>query len=170
MKIVKNVINSALICLLLGGCCVVKPPIQKRECQLQKANDKIIVLTQKFPELIQPNDTIFLRDTIQINDIRIDTTFVDIVSFDNGIRTDTIEIIKEKLKIQYIKKDSLVYIEGECIGDTIYIEKSVPIDRIVVEKPTFPKQVKDWTWFILVIIIGVILIRKFGKEIFNFLK
>ena len=164
-KIVKNSILLILLCSFIGGCCTIKPPIKKRECQLQKANDKIIVLTRKFPELKQKKDTILLLDTIRLPQLEIDTTFV----FNEKIRFDTIQIVKEKLKIQYVKKDSIIYLSGECEGDTIYVEKEVPIERIVVhesENPLVSSKTKWWLLGVLGIIIMTLIVRKKIKGLF----
>lgn len=82
----------------------------------QKESAKYI--TEHYPEyFVNKADTV--RDTVRIKTIHTDT----IISIKNT--TDTIKIIKDKLKIQmYIRHDS-IFVSGECKGDTIYVEKIV---------------------------------------------
>ena len=159
MKIVNKTIYIVLICILISGCCALKSPIKRYDCQLERAEQKIVVLTRKFPELIQPTDTIQVRDTIEIHDVAIDTSFV----FNERVRFDTIIIQKEKLKIQYIKRDSLIYLTGECEGDTIYIDREIPIERIVVKQTPIEDKIKSWFWWAVLIVVLLLGIKKLIK-------
>ena len=154
-----NVKNNILVFLLvvLSGCCSLKSPVNRYECQKQRASEKIIVLTKRFPELIQPTDTIRLSDTINIQSVEVDTSFVF------GNINDTIIVERDKLIIKYIKTDSLIYLTGECIGDTIFIDREIPIKQIVIQKSPITKQIKDWTIFGVVLIIGFLIIKRFFK-------
>ena len=123
MQIVKNSIY--ILVFFLTGCCALKSPVKKYDCQKERAEQKIIVYTRKFPELIQPTDTIKILDTILIESVVLDTSFYEI--------NDTIIIQNEKLRIEYVKQDSLVYLKGECFTDTIYINKEIVVEKIVVK-------------------------------------
>lgn len=144
--------------LLISSCCTT------RQCKVERAEKKIYNLTQKFPELISANDTIVLEDTITIPTIIADTSFVNVSS------TDTVIITNDKITIRYIKKDSLIYLSGECEGDTIYITNEVPIEKIVVRKPTFAERAKDWTYFLFAIAALLLVVRVFFKDIFTIFK
>lgn len=157
---VKKVSLLIIIVVVFSGCCTLKSPLKKYECQKARAEEKIIVLTKRFPELLQPVDTISIYDTIRINNIKVDTTFIE----NNVIDLDTVFIEKDKIKIQYVKKDSLVYISGECIEDTIFIEKQIPIEKIVVQKPTFAKQAKDWFWLLILLFTGGFIISRLASK------
>ena len=65
-------------------------------------------------------DTIVRVDTVITESIQIDTTFVD------HYMTDTLVLTKDKIIIRYIKKDSIIYLDGECLPDTIVKEIKVP--------------------------------------------
>ena len=153
-----NVKNSILIfCLItiLTGCCALKSPVKRYDCQKQRASEKIIVLTKKFPELLQTTDTIRLLDTIQIKGVDVDTSFVF------ATNNDTIVIEREKLKIKYVKVDSLIYLSGECEGDTIFIDREIPIEKIVVQQPPFMQKMREWIIVLLIVSLIVFVIRKF---------
>lgn len=165
MTNVNKSILLILLSVLISGCCALKSPVKRYDCQFNKAEQKIIVLTRKFPELKQKMDTILLLDTIRLPQLEIDTTFV----FNEKIRFDTIQIVKEKLKIQYVKKDSIIYLSGECLGDTIYVEKEVPIERIIVkesEQTILSSNTKWWLLGVLSIIIMTLMVRKKVKGLF----
>ena len=157
--IVNKLIYILFISLILSGCCALKSPIKRYDCQKQRAEEKIVVLTRKFPELIQPTDTIQVRDTIKIEQVEIDTSFV----VNDQVRFDTIYIEKEKLKIRYIKKDSLVYLTGECEGDTIYVVQEVPIEKIVVKEMPFADKIKGWFWWLVIIVLTLLGLKRLTK-------
>ena len=150
MKIVKCLILSVLI----SSCCTT------RVCKVERAEKKIYNLTQKFPELLQKGDTIVLQDTIKLDPVLADTSFVDSPS-------DTIIVIKDKIKIQYIRQDSIIYLSGECEGDTIYITNEVPVEKVVIRKPTFAERAKDWTWFLFAVAALLLVARIFFKDFFK---
>ncbi len=157
---VKNKIFIVCLVFLFSGCCALKSPVKRYECQKQRAEEKILVLTKKFPELLQKTDTIKLLDTLMIPNVEVDTSFV----FSPVHFNDTIIIQKEKIKIKYVRKDSLVYISGECIEDTIYIEKLIPIEKIVVKDIPIGDKIKSWFWVVIATIIGGLLVRKLIKR------
>lgn len=140
---------------ILTGCCALKSPVKRYDCQKQRASEKIIVLTKKFPELLQTTDTIRLLDTIQIKGVDVDTSFVF------ATNNDTIVIEREKLKIKYVKVDSLIYLSGECEGDTIFIDREIPIEKIVVQQPPFMQKMREWIIVALIISLIVFVIKKF---------
>ena len=140
--------------LLVSSCCTT------RLCKIERAEKKILKLTEKFPELIQNNDTIVLKDTIQIDPVIVDTSFVD-----NS--NDTIIVIKDKITIKYVKQDSIVFLTGECEGDTIFITHEVPVEKIVIRNPTFAERAKEWTYFLFAIAALLLVARIFFKDIFK---
>jgi len=154
MNVVKNNILIVISLILFSGCCALKSPVKRYECQKQRASEKIIVLTRKFPELIQPTDTIRLSDTIKTQSVEVDTSFV----FDT--KHDTIIVEKEKLTIRYVKTDSLIYLTGECEGDTIYIDREIPIKQIVIEQPPISKKIKEWAFVALLALIVFYFVKR----------
>jgi hypothetical protein len=81
--------------------------------------------------------TIVVRDTIYTESVKYDTTFSE--------RVDSIYIEKDRLRIIYKKKDSIITIEGECIQDTIYYTKTIEVPHII-EKPF------EFKWWIYLLI------------------
>ncbi len=81
--------------------------------------------------------TIVVRDTIYTESVKHDTTFSE--------RIDSVFIQKDRLRIVYKKRDSIITIEGECIGDTIYYTKEVKVPH-VIEKPF---KFKWWIYLLI---------------------
>lgn len=154
MRIVKNSIY--ILVFFLTGCCALKSPVKKYDCQKERAEQKIIVYTRKFPELIQPTDTIKILDTILIESVVLDTSFFD--------QIDTVIVENEKLRIEYIKRDSLIYLKGECFADTIYINKEFVVEKIVVQELSALKKAKSWGFLALIIIISIFILNKLLRK------
>lgn len=123
-----------LIIILLTSCGSLK------EFRIKRAENKIERLTIKFPELIA-KDTLIVYDTVQLITERIehDTSFI--------LSTDTIEIVKDKLRVKYYVKDSVVNINAACESDTVKVvnEIKVPYEKIVVNN-----KVPWWVYLSLV--------------------
>jgi hypothetical protein len=120
-------------------------------CSPQK---RLARLIKKYPEL-SLNDTIIYRDTFYTKNIYADT----IISFYNYI--DTVYIKKEKLEIKILPiKDNTIYVSGNCLPDTFYIEKKIPIQKIKVveKKENFWKSIflAQMALFFLIIILSII--------------
>ena len=130
----KYVIIFCLI-FIVSSCCTT------RQCKVEKAEQKIYELTQQFPELEKEIDTIIVSDTIRFETISVDTSFVVTNNF------DTVVVEHDRIKIKYVKTDSIVYLTGECEGDTVYITNEIPVEKVVVRGPTFAERAKDWTYF-----------------------
>jgi hypothetical protein len=81
--------------------------------------------------------TIVVRDTIYTESVKHDTTFSE--------RIDSVFIQKDRLRIVYKKRDSIITIEGECLSDTIYYTKEVQVPHII-EKPF------EFKWWIYLLI------------------
>lgn len=68
-------------------------------------------------------DTIVKFDTTFIESVRVDTAFAD------HYMTDTLTITKDRLVLRYIKRDSIVYLSGECLPDTIVKTIKIPYNQ-----------------------------------------
>lgn len=88
-------------------------------------------------------DTVTVRDTLVSETISTDTL---IVSKPN----DTITIEKDRLRIKILRSFDTLRVEGTCIGDTIYFEKKITVEKIVYK----PKQWYERYWWVLLLIIG----------------
>lgn len=94
------------------------------------AEKRLSRLVKKHPYLLQ-NDTTWIIDSVMTETVRKDTVF----QWQSLKDYDTITIEKEKLRIRFIKQLDTIRLEGECIGDTIYIEKPIITQKVkVVEK------------------------------------
>jgi hypothetical protein len=91
-----------------------------------------------------------LHDTIRTETIRTDTAFV--------YKGDTITITKDRLQIKYFRVNDTTYIEGTCIGDTIYITKSVKIPTITSKPHPF-----KWYWLLMAALFGAVLVLTIKK-------
>ena len=108
-----------IILLLTLSSCLTDKRINK---QIAKATpERVLGLIQKnYPHLFTTRiDT--LRDTVQIATIRVDT----VVTIQQLKSIDTLTIYKDRLKTKiWIKHDS-IFVDSECKGDTVYIEKVI---------------------------------------------
>jgi len=82
-------------------------------------------------------DTIYLRDSIVVKEVRLDTiTFAPL--------HDTVYIQKDKLKIKYVKlSGDSIFIRGICEADTIYKDRIVTIN-----KTEYKASRPWWHWFL----------------------
>jgi len=91
-----------------------------------------------------------LHDTIRTETIKHDTAFV--------YKGDTITITKDRLQIKYFRVNDTTYIEGTCIGDTIYITKSVKIPTIQTKPSPF-----KWWWLLMAALFGAVIVLTIKK-------
>ena len=105
-------------------------------------------------------DTVItIHDTVRTETVKIDSVFSAYI--------DTIVLNKEKLTIRYIKVRDSIYLSGECVGDTVYITKEIPI-RFTTPKLTLWQTIKTNTniqWIIIAAFIAgfilcVLIMRK----------
>jgi len=111
-------------------------------CTPQKRLERLIL---KHPELIK-KDSLIVRDTIVTENVLKDT----LLSWHNLY--DTVTIVKDNLRIKVVRKLDSIYIRGECLSDTIYTEKIVSVDKVVIKKPTFLENILSIWWLILIIV------------------
>tara|TARA_B100000519_G_scaffold20487_1_gene14639 strand:+ start:1699 stop:2178 length:480 start_codon:yes stop_codon:yes gene_type:complete len=150
----KNIILLSFVLLIFTSCCTT------RVCKVERAEKKITKLTTKFPELLQ-NDTIVVSDTLTIETIKADTAFISTNT------NDTVVITNDRVTIRYVKKDSLIYIEGECKGDTVIVTKEIPIETVVVRELTWSERAKEYTYFLFAIAALLLVVRIFFKDVFK---
>ena len=107
-----------LLTLLLSSC-LTDSRINK---QIAKATpERVLGLIQNnYPHLFTTRiDTI--RDTVSIKTLRVDT----VLTISQLSIVDTVTIYKDRLKTKVWLKHDSIFIENECLGDTIYIERIV---------------------------------------------
>jgi hypothetical protein len=94
--------------------------------------------------------TLVIRDTIRTETVKHDTSFI--------YRGDTVTITKDKLVIRYFRVNDTTYISGECIGDTIYLEKVIQIPSIQPKPHPF-----KWWWLLFAALIGAVIVLTIKK-------
>jgi hypothetical protein len=94
--------------------------------------------------------TLIIRDTIRTETIKHDTSFI--------YKGDTVTITKDKLVIRYFRVNDTTYISGECIGDTIYLEKVIKIPSIQPKPHPF-----KWWWLLFAALLGAVIVLTIKK-------
>lgn len=117
-------------------------------CSPEKRLARIV---DKHPELLR-KDTLTLRDTIYRAGSVRDSVFI--------FSGDTVYIRNDRQEIKYFYNTTNQhhYIKGEVKGDTVFYEKKVPYEKVVVQRSGFWSGFK-WGFFgsISVFLILVIL-------------
>ena len=118
------------------------------------ANWHIKKAIKKDPSILI-TDTITVLDTLRVitNNVSTDSTFI--------LSRDTVIIKKDKLTIKHYYYRDSIYLWGECESDTIYkpFEVKVPVDRIIINEPSFPR----WLWWIVILFVGLFVLNKLLK-------
>jgi hypothetical protein len=91
-----------------------------------------------------------LHDTIRTETIRKDTAFV--------YKGDTITIVKDRLQIKYYRVNDTTYIDGACIGDSIYITKTIRIPTLQPKPHPF-----KWWWLLFAALFGAVIVLTIKK-------
>lgn len=93
-------------------------------------------------------DTVYKLDTIYVPVVGIETDTIF-----QSIPGDTVEIEKERLRIKYVElKWDSVYIEGECLPDTVEVVRNIPV---AVNKE-ISSGLSVWDVVILCIVVAVV--------------
>lgn len=115
----KKIIFIIILCMLFA-------------CSPQKRLNRII---KNNPYLLE-TETIYMHDTVTTEAVNIDTIF--------NIKFDTINIVKDKLKIQLIKSFDTIILKGECLPDTIIRQIPISVPVIKYIKPTFKENISKF--------------------------
>lgn len=134
-------------------------------CSINKKCHRLerrIVKNAKYCQMVL-QDTITVKDTVYIGTVRKDSTFV----MSNSI--DTFYLNKDRLHVQIITRDSLIYVEGQCDSIIKYVEKTVYRDKVEAsEVKVFWRWLtrfgRRWFWILIIIAVSVI-VWKYGKKI-----
>jgi hypothetical protein len=112
-------------------------------CTPQKRLQRLV---RKHPHLIT-TDTVRVIDTVRIDAVRIDTAW-NVREFHHHL-IDTIRIVRDNLRVEIWKHDSLIYLNAECADTTIIREVAMPYDTIKIEKRT------GAPWWLFALVGGV---------------
>ena len=117
-------------------------------------------LLTNHPELLE-KDTIIVKDTVVVQNYNYDTTTI--------IRLhDTTTVINNErvvLKYYYDTLREIIHHDVECLGDTVYIETLVPIEKAVFRELSWWEKYKEFIYIGLFLILVLIVLKKLGKII-----
>ncbi len=115
-------------------------------------------LLTNHPELLE-KDTIIVKDTVVVQNYNYDTTTI--------IRLhDTTTVINNErvvLKYYYDTLREIIHHDVECLGDTVYIETLVPIEKAVFRELSWWEKYKEFIYISLVLLLVLIVLKKIGK-------
>ena len=140
---IKNYIQIILVSLLIIG------------CSPQKRLNRLIT---KYPQLTEL-DTIIVRDTIVVENYNYDTTTII------RLHDTTTVVNNERLILKYFY-DTLretIYHEIDCIGDTVYTEKLITVEKAVFKELSWWEKYKDLIYILAVLLLGLVILKKIGK-------
>jgi len=144
-SIIKNYIQIVLISLLFICC---------------SPQERLNRLITKHPELSQ-KDTIVVIDTVIVENYNYDTTTI--------IRLhDTTTVINNErviLKYYYDTLREVIHHEVECLGDTVYTETIVTVEKAVFRELSWWEKYKEFIYIGLVLMMVLIVLKKIGKII-----
>ena len=110
----------------------------------------------KDPMILQ-KDTMVVLDTVVTQPVAI----TDTVTLKEH---DTITVIKDKLRVEVVRKLDTIIINAECASDTIVQTIEVPYEKVVyVEKPSFTDKLKSLLLYILLALVIIKMIQKYFK-------
>jgi hypothetical protein len=114
-------------------------------CTPQKRLERLI---RNHPELVRV-DSVKIIDTVITQSVSIDTMQV--------MNTyDTFIVNRDRLTVQVIRHQDSIYVYGKCAGDTVVLERKVPVRIIEVKEST---SVPWWVYTFLVLVLVVLWFR-----------
>ena len=147
-SIIKSFIEIVFLCLLL---CLLF------SCTPQRRLNRLLT---NHPELLE-KDTIVVRDTVVVENYNYDTTTIIKLH-------DTTTVINNErviLKYYYDTLREVIHHDVECLGDTVYIETLVPIEKAVFKELSWWEKYKEFIYIGLFLILVLIILKKLGKII-----
>ncbi len=142
-RIIKNYIQVILLTLILVG------------CSPQKRLNRLIT---RYPQLSQM-DTLIVRDTVVIETYNHDT--ITLLEFHDT--TTVINNEKVILKYFYDTLREVIHHEVECLGDTVYTEKLITVEKAVFRELSWWDKYKEFIYIALVLLLVLIVLKKIGK-------
>jgi hypothetical protein len=147
-SVIKSFIEVVFLCLLL---------YLLFSCTPQRRLNRLLT---NHPELLE-KDTVVVRDTVVVENYNYDTTTI--------IRLhDTTTVINNErviLKYYYDTLREVIHHDVECLGDTVYIETLVPIEKAVYKELSWWQKYKEFIYIGLFLILILIILKKLGKII-----
>jgi len=117
-------------------------------CSPQYRLKRLIAL---HPELKIP-DTLFIRDSVIIPQVQVDT-MLDLKTIQ-----DTVIIQKDRLQIKLSRIHDTLFLTGKCKGDTVYITRKIPVEKIKIVKPDYLDDfISKLPWIVIGLICLILL-------------
>jgi len=104
-------------------------------------------------------DTLIVRDTVVIETYNHDT--ITLLEFHDT--TTVINNEKVILKYFYDTLREVIHHEVECLGDTVYTEKLVTVEKAVFRELSWWDKYKEFIYIALVLLLVLIVLKKIGK-------
>jgi hypothetical protein len=118
-------------------------------------------LLARHPELKIP-DTLFIRDSVIVPQVQADTMF------DLKTIRDTVIIQKDRLQVKLSRIHDTLFLTGKCKGDTVYINRKIPVEKIKIVKPDkLDNFISKLPWIVIgliCLILFFLFIRWFPKR------
>jgi len=147
-SVIKSFIEVVFLCLLL---------YLLFSCTPQRRLNRLLT---NHPELLE-KDTVVVRDTVVVENYNYDTTTIIKLH-------DTTTVINNErviLKYYYDTLREVIHHDVECLGDTVYIETLVPIEKAVFKELSWWEKYKEFIYIGLFLILVLIILKKLGKII-----
>jgi len=146
-----NLLNGHTVCknpkhLYIGT--IILIILLSTSCSPQYRLKRLIAL---HPEL-QFSDTIRILDTIPIPAVQADT----ILHIDSLY--DTVILEKDQLHLSLVRLHDTLYLHGKCEADTIFYEKKVPVEKIIVKNEPQTTKLTKLSTLIPWLVIGLALL------------
>jgi len=108
---------------------------------------------KRLNRLLTKNPNLLEKDTIVV---------VDSVIVEN----DTTTVINNErviLKYFYDTLREVIHHEVKCLGDTVYIETLVPIEKAVYRELSWWDKYKEFIYIGLILLVVLVILKKIGK-------
>ena len=115
-------------------------------------------LLTRHPQLLE-RDTIVVIDSVIVENYVRDTTTIIQVH-------DTTTVINNErvvLKYFYDTLREVIHHEVKCLGDTVYVETLVPIEKAVFRELSWWDKYKEFIYIGLVLMMVLFVLKKIGK-------
>ena len=124
-------------------------------CSPQQRLNKLLT---RHPQLLE-RDTIVVIDSVIVENYVRDTTTIIQVH-------DTTTVINNErvvLKYFYDTLREVIHHEVKCLGDTVYVETLVPIEKAVFRELSWWDKYKEFVYIGLVLMLVLFVLKKVGK-------
>ena len=97
-------------------------------------------------------DTLIIRDSLIVPQVQVDTML------DFKTIRDTVIIQKDRLQIKLRKIHDTLFLTGKCKGDTVYINRKIPVEKIKIVKPDYLDNfISKLPWIVIGLTILILL-------------